>query len=166
MHAPTLLIALPVLAAIVLLLSALLHRRSLRLRILLAGVLVLAGGAASLAYQDYHWATGVRDGLPASALIVSQTQETLPLHPWTLLWPPVTRITAIDNAGTAMEANGSLLLEFDLFEFRQNGEARDGAQRLMLNCTSQDLVSHLGDSILIETLPAGDPLLRLLCHPQ
>lgn len=158
-----LLIALPGLTLCTLLLYGLLIRkRWLWLRAALAGLLVLAVHVSVLAYQDHSWAATVRQQLPADAIIVSETRAPVAQHPWTLLSPPVSALVVVSDVNTTMVTDGELLLEFERLDFSL-GQNQPNRQTAMLNCTRQDLVSQLDGSILIESLPAGDPLLRLLC---
>lgn len=63
-----------------------------------------------------------------------------------------------------MEANGNQLLEFELQDFDLHNGLQPVSRQVMLNCERQDMVLRLSDGILIETLPSGDPLLRILCQ--
>ena len=164
MHNPILLIALPVLiACAVLFAGRLLRKRWWWLRALLASLLVMAAHIAILAYQDYSWASSVRQQLPADALIIREVRAPVAQHFWTQLNPPVSLISVVSNINTTMISDGEVLLEFDRLDLMLGQTAQPAAKTTMLNCTSQDLVSQLDGSILIESLPAGDSLLRLLC---
>ena len=65
-----------------------------------------------------------------------------------------------------MSSNGKRLLELELQDFDLHNGMQPVIRQLVLNCERQDLVSRLGDGILIETLPDAAPLLQLLCQPD
>lgn len=157
----------PTLAAIaVLLVGLLLRKRLMLLPALLAAALVLAGFTAVATYRDYSWAASVHRMLPAGSLVINQRQASLPFQPWTRLHAPVVAISVISQSNVTMEANGKQLLELELQDFELHTGLQPVSRQLMLHCERQDLVSRQDDGILIETLPAGDPLLRLLCQPD
>ena len=157
----------PALAAIfVLLAGLLLLRRLIPLHALLTAALVLAGISTVMAYRDYSWAASVHKTLANDSLVIRQQQASLPYHPWTRVHAPVTAISVISQSVVTMETNGKRLLELELQDFDLHNGMQPVIRQLVLNCERQDLVSRLGDGILIETLPDADPLLQLLCQPD
>ncbi len=166
MESPATLAIWPLLALITVLLAGLVLQRGLLwLQAVLSALLVLAGCILMLAYQDYRWAADVRLALPEGSLIVRQERAAIPQHPWTRLFTPVIAITAVSNVQTGMEADSGPLLELELLYFEIHTGRHADSRMVLLNCARQDLVSRQNDGLVIETLPAGDPLLRLLCHP-
>lgn len=163
MQNPVQLIALPILAACVVLCAGWLLRKRWWWLALLTALLVLSGHIATLAYQDHAWASSVRQQLPADALIIEEVRAPVAQHVWTHFKPPVSLIRVASNISTSMVSDGEILLEFNQIDLRLGQTAQPAEKTAMLNCTSQDLVSRQEDSILIDSLPAGDPLLRLLC---
>lgn len=143
----------------------LLRRRLLWWQAGLCSLLVLAACTAILARQDYRWAAGVRQALPENSLLVQQQRGTLPQRPWTRLQAPVIAITAASGVQTGMETGNGPLLELELLHFEIHAGHRASSRHVLLDCARQDLVVRQPDGLMIETLPAGDPLLRLLCHP-
>lgn len=151
-------------AGCVLLGGLLLHKRLMLLSACLSALLVFSGIAGIMAYRDYSWSTAVYNALPAGSQVIWQQHAVLAGHPWTRLYAPVTAVRTINQSNVTMEANGNQLLEFELQDFDLHNGLQPVSRQVMLNCERQDMVLRLSDGILIETLPSGDPLLRILCQ--
>lgn len=102
------------------------------------------GGLGMLSYQiyyEYSWFEHQLQRQPAeSVLVASETGEVF-WRPWTFYWPMTKAFTVLDSKSLQrQEADGSVIVAFNLYRFEKQHVDRVTHQPHLLNCATAELL--------------------------
>ena len=107
-------------------------------------------------WNEYSWASRVRDQLPERVKVIAEGQMQSPLRPWTYLSAPTTRLALLDPQALKSDGQGAQIAQITLVErWKRSVTVEQG-----VDCVGGRIREPEG---AWQAAPAGDPVFAAVC---
>lgn len=107
-------------------------------------IIPLFGGLGMLSYQiyyEYSWFDHQIQRQPQESVLVAREAGQVFWRPWSYYWPMTTAFTVLDrNSLQRQDADGTVLVAFNLYRFEKQHIDHVSHQPHLLNCATAELL--------------------------